>query len=95
MLVSWGWSSIDIPTLVGRIEDATAKEHTENIVWIEVVLLLRVLLTVTLLEILFGAVLIIDPPLLWATQACESLIDFLESISSLRRLVLIRVEFQS
>ena len=71
----------------------SAKEHTENIIRVELVL--SELLCVPLREIFFRAVLIIDPSLLWVVKAGESRANLLESISSIRSPVFVWVKLQS
>lgn len=76
--------------------DTSSKEHVENVVRIEVILICSAMipLLVLLLIILFGTSLIVDGSLFRVAETHESLIDFLESLFSLRIPVFIRMHLE-
>jgi len=71
----------------------SAEEHAENVIRVELVL--SELLCVSLREIFFRSMLIIDPSLLWVVKTGEGRADLLESISSIWSPIFVWVKLQS
>ena len=69
---------------------SSSEEHVEQVVRVKVFIMEVVM--VLLSVVVFRSMLIIELPLLFATQAVESLGDFLKGISSLWSSVLVRVK---
>ena len=71
----------------------SAEEHAENVIRVELVL--SELLCVSLREIFFRSMLIIDPSLLWVVKTGEGRANLLESISSIWSPLFVWVKLQS
>lgn len=69
---------------------SSAKKHLENVVRVE--LILSELLLISLSEVIFCAMLIINLPLLWVTKASECSWNLLKSIFSVRSSILVRMK---
>jgi hypothetical protein len=92
--------SVHIPTVAHswtpeeHLSSSPAKEHVENVIWIEFLLVEAILLLIPLLEALLTSMLIIKSTFVLVIQTRERGINLLECLVSLRRFVLIRVKLQ-
>ena len=75
-----------------HLSSAPAKEHSEYVVRVE--LILPEVLLVPLVETLLRAMLIVDSPLFFVVETGESLAYLFEGVCRIRSAVLIRMEFQ-
>lgn len=77
------------------VKETTSKEHSEDVIGIEIIILFMEPLVVLLSEVIFTSMLIVELSLFWIAQTRKRLTNFFERISSLRCLILIRMEFES
>ena len=71
---------------------ATSEKHAEYV--IRVKLVFTELIRISLLEILFCTMLIIDPSLIWVTQTGEGCTDLLEGFTGVWCPVFVRMELE-